>query len=87
MRKHRGYLAHDELRIPTPYGSQVEILRRDDSVEKYSFLGVDANGRQVLRHVDGRNVLFAFTVPFSSVRVIVPAAPAATAHSDRPRPA
>ncbi len=79
MRKQRGYLLHDELCIPTPHGARVQIRRPDDTLEDYSFLGIDAKGRQVLRHEDGRDVFHAFTVPFRSVRIDAPATPAATA--------
>lgn len=75
MRKQRGYLLHDELRIPTPLGARVQIRRPDDTLEDYSFLGIDAKGRQVLRHAEGRDVFHAFTVPFSSVRIDAPTKP------------
>ena len=76
MRKQRGYLAHDELRIPTPMGAKVQIRRTDDTVEEYSFLGIDAKDRQLLRHTEGRDVFHVFTVPFSSVRIVAPMADA-----------
>lgn len=75
MRKQRGYLLHDELCIPTPLGARVQIRRSDDTLEDYSFLGIDANGRQILRHAEGRDVFHAFTVPFSSVHIDAPAKP------------
>lgn len=78
MRKHRGYLVFDELRIPTPPGSQVQITRADDTLEDYRFLGIDAKGRQILRHADGRDVFHAFTVPFTVVRIVATGTPDAT---------
>lgn len=87
MRRQRGYLPHDELCIPTPHGARVQIRRPDDTLEDYSFLGIDAKGRQVLRHEDGRDVFHAFTVPFRSVHIDAPAtstAPAAPANPTVP---
>ena len=73
-RKQEPYLDHDELCIPTPLGAHVQIRRVDDTVEDYKFLGIDANGRRLLRHADGRDVLYALIVPFRSIRIDVPAA-------------
>jgi len=84
MRKQRGYLLHDELRVPTPLGARVQIRRLDDTLEDYSFLGIDAKGRQILRHVEGRDVFHAFTVPFSSVHIDAPAKPEGTLDSAAP---
>lgn len=84
MRKQRGYLLHDELCIPTPLGARVQIRRPDDTLEDYSFLGIDAKGRQVLRHAEGRDVFHAFTVPYSSVRIDAPAKPEATVDPTAP---
>lgn len=62
---------HDELRFPLPFGSRVEVVRKDFSKEVYVFRGVDERGRLILNDPQGCRVLHALTLEYLSIHVSV----------------